>query len=129
MQSPRELQQLKRKAQLEEDRRNRQLHIGREEQERQQQIEQARIDRLLGDAESLRQATNIRAYVAAVQAIVANETASISAEKMAGWSERALAQADRIDPVRSPVLSILLTKKTTQIKCGAKCGVPAIRSR
>jgi hypothetical protein len=49
----------------------------------------------------LRQATNIGAYVAAVQAIVANETASISAEKMAGWSEWGLAQADRIDPVRS----------------------------
>jgi hypothetical protein len=43
----------------------------------------------------------IRAYVAAAQAIVANETASISAEKMQRWSEMALAQADRIDPVRS----------------------------
>ena len=92
---------VKRKAQLEADRRNRQLQVERDEQERQQQIEQARIDRLLGDAESLRQATNIRAYVAAVQAIVANETASISAEKMARWSEWPLAQADRIDPVRS----------------------------
>jgi hypothetical protein len=77
------------------------LQIEREEQKRQQQIEQARIDRLLDGAESLRQATNIRAYVAAVQAIDANETASISAEKMAGWSEWALAQANRIDPVRS----------------------------
>jgi hypothetical protein len=36
-----------------------------------------------------------------VQAIVANETASISVEKMAAWSELALAQADCIDPVRS----------------------------
>jgi hypothetical protein len=45
---------------------------------------------------------DIRAYVAAVQAMVANETASsISAEKMAAWSEWALAQADRIDPARS----------------------------
>jgi hypothetical protein len=35
------------------------LQIEREEQKRQQQIEQARIDRLLDDAESLRQATNI----------------------------------------------------------------------
>jgi hypothetical protein len=92
---------VKRKAQLEEDRRNRQLQIEREEQERQRQIEQARIDRLLRDAESLRQATNIRAYVDAVQAIVANETRSISVEKTQQWSEWALAQADRIDPVRS----------------------------
>jgi hypothetical protein len=44
---------------------------------------------------------DIRAYVAAVQAIVANETASISADKVQRWSEWALAQADRIDPVRS----------------------------
>ena len=36
-----------------------------------------------------------------MQAIVANETASISVEKMAAWSELALAQADCIDPVRS----------------------------
>ena len=43
----------------------------------------------------------IRAYVAAVQAIVANETASISAEEMQRWSKWALAEADRVDPVRS----------------------------
>jgi hypothetical protein len=44
--------------------------------------------------------TDIRAYVGA-QSIVANETAQISAEKMPRWSKWALAQADRIDPVRS----------------------------
>lgn len=82
---------MKRKAQLEADRRNRQMQIEREEQERRQQIEQARIDRLLDDTDSLRRATNVRAYVAAVQAIVANETASISAEKMERWSKWALA--------------------------------------
>jgi hypothetical protein len=49
----------------------------------------------------LRRAIDIRAYVAAAQAIVANETAPISAEKMQFWSKWALAQADRIDPVRS----------------------------
>jgi hypothetical protein len=48
---------------------------------------------LQGLSDYLRDA-NIRAYVAAVQAIVTNETASISAEKMAGWSEWALAQSD-----------------------------------
>jgi hypothetical protein len=44
--------------------------------------------------------SNFRAH-AAVQAIVTNETAPISAKKMASWSEWALAQADGIDPVRS----------------------------
>jgi hypothetical protein len=76
---------VKRKAQLEEQRRNHQLQIEREELERQQKIEQARVDRLLDDAQSLRRATDIRAYVAAVRAIVANETASISVEEMQRW--------------------------------------------
>jgi hypothetical protein len=44
---------------------------------------------------------DIRAYVDAVKAVVANETASISSEAMERWSKWALAQADRIDPVRS----------------------------
>jgi hypothetical protein len=59
-----------------------------------------RIDRLRVTVvgESLRQATNIHAYVAAVQAVVANESAPISAEKIQRWSEWALARADRIDP-------------------------------
>jgi hypothetical protein len=73
------------------------LQIEREEQKRQQQIEQAKIDRLLDDAESLRQAANIRAYVAAVQAIDANETALISAEKNGRWSECPVRSARFID--------------------------------
>ena len=89
---------VQRKARLEEEARNRQLELEREECER---LEQARIDRLLDEAESLRRATNIRAYVAAVQAVVANETVSISAEEMQRWSKWALAEADRIDPVIS----------------------------
>jgi len=92
---------VQRKAALEEEARQHQLQLEREERERQQQLEQARIDRLLDDAESLRRAMDIRAYVAAAQAIAANETTEISAEKMQRWSKWALAQADRIDPVRS----------------------------
>jgi hypothetical protein len=44
---------------------------------------------------------DIRAYVDAVKAAVANETAPISAEELLRWSKWALAAADRIDPVRS----------------------------
>jgi hypothetical protein len=76
--------------------RNRQLQLDREELERRQRLEQARIDRLLDEAESLRRAMDIRAYVDAVKAVVANETASISSDKMQRWSKSALAEADRI---------------------------------
>ncbi len=92
---------VRRKAQLEEDARNRELQIEREEQEHQQRVEQARIDRLLDEAASLRQAMDIRAYVDAVKGMVANETTSISAEKLERWSKWALAAAGRIDPVRN----------------------------
>jgi hypothetical protein len=81
--------------------RNRQLQIERAEQERQQRLEQARVERLLDEAASLRQAMDIRAYVDAVRAVAANENSSISAEELLHWSKWALAEADRIDPVRS----------------------------
>jgi hypothetical protein len=71
-----------RKAELEEAGRNRQLQIERAEQERQQRLEQARVERLLDEAASLRQATDIRAYVDAVRVAVANENSSISAEEL-----------------------------------------------
>lgn len=77
------------------------LQVEREERERQQQLEQARIDRLLDEAASLRRAMDIRACVDAVKTVVANETASISSEAMERWLKWALAEADRIDPVRS----------------------------
>ncbi len=62
---------------------------------------QARIERLLDEAASLRRAIDIRAYVDAVRAAVANENSSISAEELLQWPKWALAEADRIDPVRS----------------------------
>jgi hypothetical protein len=77
------------------------LQIEREEQEHQRRVEQARIDRLLDGAVSLRQAMDIRVYVDAVKAAVANEATSMSAEELLRWSKWALAAADRIDPVRS----------------------------
>jgi hypothetical protein len=45
---------VRRKATLEEDARNRELQIEREEQEHRQRVEQATIDRLLDEAVSLR---------------------------------------------------------------------------
>jgi hypothetical protein len=76
---------VRRKASLEEDAHNRQLQIERAEQERQQRLEEARVERLLDEAASLRRATDIRAYVDAVRVAVANENSSISAEELLQW--------------------------------------------
>jgi hypothetical protein len=54
-----------------------------------------------GTSELQNRLSHIRAYVEAVRAVVANETTSISAEKLLRWSKWALAAADRIDPLRS----------------------------
>jgi hypothetical protein len=77
-----------RKAELEENARNRQVQIERAEQERQQRLEQARVERLLDEAASLRQATDIRAYVDAVRAVAVNEISSISRNCCTGQNGR-----------------------------------------
>jgi len=77
------------------------VELEREARERQQQLDQARIDRLLDEAASLRRATDTRAYVDAVKAIVASKSTSVSPVAIERWSTWAHAQADRIDPVRS----------------------------
>ncbi len=92
---------VRRRAQLEEDARQHQLQLEREERERRQQLEQARIDRLLDEAASLRRATDIRTYVDAVNTIAASAATSISLDAVERWSKWALAEADRIDPVKT----------------------------
>jgi len=56
------------------------LQLEREERERQQQLEQARIDRLLDEAASPRRATDIRAYVHAMTTTVVRDITSISSD-------------------------------------------------
>jgi hypothetical protein len=92
---------VQRKARLEEEERNRQLELEREERVRRERLEQARIERLLDEAASLRRANDIRAYVDAVRTSVAISATSVSPEEMERWSKWALAQADRIDPVKT----------------------------
>jgi hypothetical protein len=77
------------------------LRLEREERERRQQLEQARIDRLLDEAASLRRATEIRAYVDAVNTIAASAATSISLDAVGRWSKWALVHADPIDPVKT----------------------------
>ena len=90
-----------RKARIIEAERQHRLEVEREERARLRRLEKARIDKLLGEAMSLRLADDVRAYVAAVTARNAEEDEPIPATEMATWTQWALAQADRIDPVRS----------------------------
>ena len=88
------------------------IELEREERERQQRLEQARIDRLLDEAASLRRVTDIRAYVDAVNAAVRGDAASISSDVIERWSEWALAESDRIDPVKTARLPAWRTSRS-----------------
>jgi hypothetical protein len=87
---------IKRKAELGEEQRKRNLESERAEKERQKRIEQARVNRLLRDATGFQQAGDIRKYVEAVRLRLSPDGSSI--EEIEQWSRWALAQADRIDP-------------------------------
>ncbi len=67
----------------------------RRERERVAELERKRIERLLGEAEALRNALAIRAYVEEVRT-TALAVPQADLDAWAGW---ALEQADRIDPV------------------------------
>jgi hypothetical protein len=86
-----------RKAQLEEEERQRHLEAARAERERRKRLEQARIDRLLKDAAAFQQANEIRKYVQAIRLVHAQGSDN-SSEVLERWSSWALAEANRIDP-------------------------------
>ena len=88
---------VERKAELEEEDRQRKLAAERAEKERQKRIEQARIDRLLRDAAAFQQAGQIRRYVEAIR-LAQSRNKTSTCEEFERWSRWALAQADRIDP-------------------------------
>jgi len=81
-----------------EEERQRKLKAERAEKERRKRIEQARIDRLLRDAGAFQQAGEIRKYVEAIRS-AQSRNEMFSSEEFERWSQWALAQADRIDPV------------------------------
>jgi hypothetical protein len=89
---------VQRKAELEEEERERKRQAERAERERQKRLEQARIDRLLKSAAAFQQAGTIRKYVEAIRATQA-DNAACSGEELERWSQWALAEAERIDPV------------------------------
>jgi hypothetical protein len=89
---------VQRKAELEEEERERKRQAERAERERQKRLEQARIDRLLKSAAAFQQAGAIRKYVEAIRATQMG-SAACSTEELERWSQWALAEAERIDPV------------------------------
>lgn len=92
---------IQRKAELEEARRKRQAEGDRRRREHRARVEQARVDHLLGQAQALHQAGQIREYVRSIQALNAQAPDPMNPEELEAWSGWALAQADRIDPVVS----------------------------
>jgi hypothetical protein len=67
---------VRRKAELEEEQRKRKLEAKRAEKERKKRIEQARINRLLGDAAAFQQAGEIRKYVEVIRRAKASDNSS-----------------------------------------------------
>lgn len=92
---------VERKAELEKKERERLAEEVQKAEERHIRNEQARIDHLLTQAGALKQATEIRTYVQAILAANKNAPAPMSAAELKTWQEWVLAQADRIDPVKS----------------------------
>jgi hypothetical protein len=91
---------IERKAKLEKEDERRRIEVDRAERARQAAILQARIDRLLQEADNFRKANDIREYVKRVQALTTtHEEADLG--KVRDWARWALAEADRIDPVNS----------------------------
>lgn len=71
------------------------------ERERIKKLEQERVEQLLADADQLRQAQAIRAYVAEVVELYGSQSAPAEGTTFHEWRAWALAQADRIDPVKN----------------------------
>ncbi|MEW8349345.1 MAG: hypothetical protein AB2687_13645 [Candidatus Thiodiazotropha taylori] len=89
---------LERKAELEENERQRIETENQLELERVERLKQARIQRLLDDAAAHRQACEIRDYVGRVLTLI-SKSSSCDLENVEAWAEWARAQADLLDPI------------------------------
>jgi len=92
---------IKLKAELEERLRHEKQEAERRERERLAALQKARIDRLLKEAEALRVARDIRAYVEEVRTENRRSENPFPAEDVDRWAAWAHQQADAIDPVRT----------------------------
>ncbi len=98
---------VKRKAELEKKEQERILEEARKAEERRRRQEQARVDGLLSQAAAFRQATEIRAYVEAVQLANKTDPNPKTDEELTIWVKWALMRADNIDPVKSGIYKTL----------------------
>jgi hypothetical protein len=92
---------VQRKAELEREVQHRKVEEERLEKERQIKLQRARVDRLLTEARSLRQANEIRAYVDAVRNANRDSCDAIQKDAIDYWAAWALNQAEQIDPIKS----------------------------
>jgi len=92
---------IERKARLIEEVRRQKEEEERKERERRIAEAKMRVDRLLGEAVAFRQASDIRAYVNLVREASCTSPDPASRQELEARASWALAQADRIDPVRS----------------------------
>ena len=90
---------IKRKADLVEEQRRKEEERQRLERERLERLEKARVARLLSQARALKEAQEIRAYVAAVQDLQRALENPLTETELQHWVAWSLGQANRIDPV------------------------------
>lgn len=90
---------IKRKAELLEEQRRKEEERRRLERERLERLEKARVARILSQARALKEAQEIRAYVAAVQDLQSTLDNPLNETEPQHWVAWSLAQANGIDPV------------------------------
>lgn len=90
--------QVMRKAQAEQELIRRQQEAERQERERLAREEKARIDRLRGEANSFREANEIRGFVEAVVSACVRQNLGFG-ERLESWAKWAREQADKLDPI------------------------------
>lgn len=91
---------LERRKELKEEEEQRNIEAAKQERERREAEEQARIDSLLHAADTYQKANIIREFVNEMRERV--ETLSVSSEEFDAWSRWALDLADQIDPAKNP---------------------------
>ena len=98
---------VERKAGLEQEARKCKLEAERAARERQERLEQARIDRLLRDAMAFQRAGDIRKYVEAIRLTQSRNGVPLTEDKEQ-WSRWEPVKADRIDPaIKATFLALI----------------------
>lgn len=95
------------KAKKEEQARARATEAARLAEERRLALEKQRLDQLVAEAVALRQAAEIRAYVAAMRSTGSSQVQA-GRQRLDAWAEWALAQADKLDPLKTVIAGELV---------------------